>query len=583
MSAAAPTSIGLLTEHAPDQAVAFGGAGRREARELLADVAALAASLPEPSDSSHVAVIAEDRYLLAASVLAAWQRGHAVALPPNGRPETIAALLARPDVITLLHDSDAPPRPDAVDVRAALAAAPPAVVSAALNPLAAERPAATVFTSGSTGDVVACPKTAGQLLGEAMMLADRFGVGRDTRVVPSVPPHHIYGLLFGVLVPLARGGAFCRDTPLHAEAVAARVADHGATWLVSVPAHLRGLAALDPASPRLASLTRVVSSAAPLPARTATMLRERFDLEVTEVLGSSETGGIAWRDRGQSELWEPLPQVTVAADAAGQLLVDSPFIDPAGGRPAVTADRVALAEGGRFRHLGRADGVVKVAGKRVAIAEVNARLLALPGVADAACAAIEVGGARGHELVAAVVGAGWTPAALRQALSGWLEPAQAPRRFRVVGALPREANGKLTRARLLALFDAPDRPSTELVVLSRDQTEDEGALSVDVVFHVPADLVWFRGHFPALPLLPGVVQLHDVVLAEARRAMSRLKSPRRLSRVKFRRPISPGDDLHARLVFDDRGDRGLRVSFSLEVDGAQCASGAMEFAAEPST
>ena len=34
-----------------------------------------------------------------------------------------------------------------------------------------------------------------------------------------------------------------------------------------------------------------------------------------------------------------------------------------------------------------------------------------------------------------------------------LEPIAVPRRFRLVAALPREDNGKLVRARLLALFE----------------------------------------------------------------------------------------------------------------------------------
>ena len=35
-------------------------------------------------------------------------------------------------------------------------------------------------------------------------------------VLATVPPYHLYGLLFGVLAPLAAGAAFARETPLHA-------------------------------------------------------------------------------------------------------------------------------------------------------------------------------------------------------------------------------------------------------------------------------------------------------------------------------------------------------------------------------
>src|SRR6185369_11152178 len=211
--------------------------------------------------------------------------------------------------------------------------------------LRADRLIVSVYTSGSTGEHVACRKTAGQLLGEARLLVSLFGLGPDARVLATVPPYHIYGLLFGVLVPLMGGGAFVRGTPHHAETIAAEAARHRASVLCSVPAHLRGLAALAPGA--LRGLGRIVSSGAPLDPRTAAEVAALTGTAVTEVLGSSETGGIAWRTGGAGPAWQPFPGVAVDADADGAMLVDSPFLPP----PAAGAERSRYRGADRVRAL----------------------------------------------------------------------------------------------------------------------------------------------------------------------------------------------------------------------------------------
>ncbi|MCZ7678732.1 MAG: AMP-binding protein [Sandaracinaceae bacterium] len=267
-------------------------------------------------------------------------------------------------------------------------------------------------------------------------------------------PYHIYGLLFGVLVPLSCGGALYRHTPLYAEEVAAVLAT-GADVLVTVPAHLRALT-LAPAAERPAA--RVFSSGAPLSPEVAAEAKRRFGWTVTEVFGSSETGGIGWRESGGEGPWTPLPGVEVSATERDEIVVRSPFLSPRSSGPFVGADRVRVESDGRFVHLGRADGVLKIGGVRVSIAEVERRLLAAEGVRDAAVLAVEVGGARGYEVWVAVVAPGLDAAAVRAALREWLAPVAMPRRVRMVDALPREPSGKLPRAALEGLF-SPRRGS----------------------------------------------------------------------------------------------------------------------------
>lgn len=345
-----------VLEHAPGDPVAVGPGGTVTASELLADAGRVAAALTglEPG---AVALLCADRYLFAAGLLGAWQAGRVVFLPPNGQPDTVRALRPDDDVRLLLHDRDGSADGIHMGTLVARAAAPAPRLE--IDPA---RHLVTLMTSGSTGDHQRCAKTGAQLLGEATVLAKAFGVGRDARILASAPPHHIYGLLFGVLLPMRAAASIIRESPLHAEAVAAALRRNGASHLVSVPAHLATLAEADD----LPSLKCVFSSGAPLPAATAKRLRGRFGCRVVEVYGSTETGGIAWRS--DAEAWRPLPGVSVSASEDGRILLSSPFLPPSR-RPYLGADLISPVAGGGFHLLGRTDGIAKIGGKRVSLRE----------------------------------------------------------------------------------------------------------------------------------------------------------------------------------------------------------------------
>ena len=55
---------------------------------------------------------------------------------------------------------------------------------------------------------------------------------------------------------------------------------------------------------------------------------------------------------------------------------------------------------------------------------------------------------------------------------------------------------------------------------------------------IPQDLGWFRGHFPDMPILPGVVQLHWAVIV-ARAVFEFPDSPLEVKRLKFKNVIIP--------------------------------------------
>ena len=391
-----------------------------------------------------------------------------------------------------------------------------------------ERILLELSTSGTTGTPVRHGKTAAQLLGEARVLGPLFGLGPGSVVLSTVPLHHLYGLLFGLLAPLAAGARIVSDPAgdpgkFHPHRLASAVRDHQVTHLVTVPAHIRSLLDADVVLP---GVRDVVSSAAALPVAWARQFEEQSGARLIDVLGSTESGGVAYRRTARDTSYRPLPGVVAVATADGHLEVTSPFT---GSRePLATGDRVELLGDGTFVHLGRDDGVVKVGGKRLLLHDLEAAALGIAGVTDALALSRPTTRARGSEIWLVVAADGIERPALRQALALVVEPLLLPRRLCMWPRLPRDARGKLARAtieRLLLL------PGFDVLALALDP--------LSATLRLRADSPRLDGHFPDAPVLPAVAQLLDLIVPEVERLAGRpVTSARRL---KWNRPILPGD------------------------------------------
>lgn len=147
--------------------------------------------------------------------------------------------------------------------------------------------------------------------------------------------------------------------------------------------------------------------------------------------------------------------------------------DPArpGSRIYRTGDTGRLQPGGLLEHLGRQDGIAKVRGQRVEVAEVETALLALPGIAEAAAMVREEVPGEPRLVAYLVLAAGAAPAApeLRRALAERLPAAMVPTAFVLLERLPLNDNRKVDRR---ALPPPPPRePSGDERVSPRDAIE----------------------------------------------------------------------------------------------------------------
>ncbi|HSS47862.1 MAG TPA: amino acid adenylation domain-containing protein, partial [Thermoanaerobaculia bacterium] len=374
-------------------------------------------------------------------------------------------------------------------------------------PFDPEQLAYVIYTSGSTG----VPKGVAIRHGSA--------VARVWWALSAYPPESLRGVLaatsicfdlsvFEIFVPLAGGGALILAE--NALALPSLPAAGRVTLVNTVPSAMAELARVLPAS-----VSTVNLAGEPLRRELAEQLYARPGVAaVHDLYGPSEdttysTGALVARGaQGEPTIGRPLPNTRVYVLDAGLEPVPigvpgalwiggaglargylrrpgltaerfrpdpfaTPAADPGGGRLYETGDLARWRLGGELEFLGRADQQVKVRGYRIELGEVEALLAALPGVEEAAVAAL--GREADRHLVAYVVVApesAFSPEDLRASLRRRLPEPMVPAVWMRLAKLPRTPNGKLDRRRLpapeaarlaAAACTAPRTPVEELL------------------------------------------------------------------------------------------------------------------------
>ncbi len=455
--------------------VAFGADGDVCFASLCTDVAKVAATLRQhfvvgtvsraldarAEEPPRIAIACQDRYRFLVGLLGAWAAELDVVLPHNTQIETIRQLKTSSAIRSIMHDFDFV---HGVDLRVVLEKAPTPSAGYDLRTLDvhSERVALRVFTSGSSGLPTQHAKSFRQLFCEVETLAQTFALHAEDRFLSTVPPHHLYGLLFGTLLPLWVGASFVRTLPAFGASIAHALGLHNITTLITVPVHLHALVeSMGTPSGEEVSLRRVFSSGQALPkALFARAHNAPFSADeshrVLEVLGSTETGGIGWRSSAE-DVFELFPGLSMTVNENDEMQLRSPFLPT----DAVFAsqDCVEPLPHRRFRHLGRRDGVLKVASTRVSLQEIETLACEMPTVHAAFATAQQSTGARGQECWLAVEGDATREQVLAH-LRGRLEAVVVPRRVRIFAELPRTAAGKPDRVRIELAFAAPNKSST---------------------------------------------------------------------------------------------------------------------------
>lgn len=307
------------------------------------------------------------------------------------------------------------------------------------------------LTSGSTGMPRALAFTHAQMIADGRHVCSSMGITPDDVNFAVIPLGHSYGLGNLVIPLLAQGTALiCAGVPLP-HALAADIARWRPTVFPAVPALLNALAQADLPASALASLRTVISAGTRLSPEIARAFFQKFNLRAHSFYGSSETGGISYDRTGEATLagrsvGTPLDGVTVTPARGGRLRITSPAVT---GRGSFTpADLALVDERGELVLQGRAGRLVKIAGRRLDLGDLERLLRAVSGVRDAfACVHPDT-----PDELAAVLATSLDLPSLRTLLRREFAAWKIPRRLVLIAEFPVTARGKTDTRALQALL-----------------------------------------------------------------------------------------------------------------------------------
>ena len=410
-------------------------------RQLWAQAAALAETLP---DRPQVVNLCQDRYLFALTLVAAGLRGQVCLLPPSAQTGVLDELLSDYPEAYPVSDAD-----DSLSHPRFAVAVPVIETPAALPEFDLGKTAVIAFTSGSTGYPKACPHTWGTFQTSARMALNSLRLPRGPlMVVSTTPPQHMYGLETSVFWPLFSQLVLCPARPFFPEDMRRLIQTAPLPCLLaSTPTHLRSLAA---SGGDWRNLAGIVSSTDRLDEDLARQIEQVTGVPVQEIYGSSETLSFASRETTREVLWRPYVGARLLPREGGEIALVSPHL-PEG---LILQDSLQVDPDGRFMVLGRHSDLIKIGGKRISLAELNRRLLAIEGVEDGLFQVLQ--GPSTARLRAVVVSRLSKPALL-QSLRPFMDEVFLPRRIYFLERIPRNEVGKVIRSELESLLDGMDR------------------------------------------------------------------------------------------------------------------------------
>ena len=438
----------------------------------------------------------------------------------------------------------------------------------------ARRFTVTFHTSGSTAKPKTIVKTFASLAKEVAFHRARLAdvLARKPVFLSTVEPHHMYGILWRVLLPKAAGCTVDPEVILTPESLLKKMRAAESVFLVTTPSFLARFVEYAYLYDVPQNVVELTTSGALLTADVAAAARRVFGRAPLEIFGSTETGGVA--DRRQetgNELWTVFDPVKAWVDAEGRLVVSSPFSCQ---RHFTLGDGVVFETDRRFKLLGRMDRMVKIAEQRVSLPEMEATMCLIPEVAEVALGVVE--GPYGPFLGAVVVPRkGWTELktlgkracarALRAKCQQFFPKGAVPRKYRFVHALPRNAQGKVQASAIQEILT-----SQMAEPLMENETHTPTTYEADLTFD--GDAAYFKGHFPDFAVLPGVIQLGTAHrIAEA--FIGHARTLRQVKKMKFSHVLRPGETVHFTLTkkTDDE------FTYEYRKGDIQCASGVLCF------
>jgi long-chain acyl-CoA synthetase len=344
--------------------------------------------------------------------------------------------------------------------------------------------AVITYTSGTTGTPKGAANTHGNVVTGGRNYRDEFGLAADDVVLGVAPLFHVTGLTGHIACSIAAHASLVLCYRFHVELVAELIRRHRVTFTVGAITVFIALGDSATVAPRdLASLTKIASGGAPIPAATAKRFEQRFGTYIHNVYGMTETtspvlavpfGRRAPVEAETQALSVGVPvgatQVAVLDDDGkalppgqiGELAVQGPTIVPGYWRnESATADAIRdgwlltgdvgyVDENGWFYLVDRKKDMIVASGYKVWPREVEDVLYTHEAVLEAGVVGVPnpyrgetvkafVSLRRGHQV---------TPEELIEHCRTRLAAYKYPRQIEIVDTIPKTATGKILRREL---------------------------------------------------------------------------------------------------------------------------------------
>lgn len=369
------------------------------------------------------------------------------------------------------------------------------------------------FTSGSTGTPKKICKTFHNLAAEASMhnAMQRDIFNTNSVMIASIAPYHMYGLLWRFLIPMAGGIPIDTDMIFTPEELQTAQRKFDKVLFATTPSFLDGITKYQNQYEFSNNCVGIFSSGSLLNPETSKRTYELFGVSPFEVFGSTETGGVAFRQQKDGPQWTVFDDVKIGLDENNCIIADSEFCCA---RPFHMSDMVDIRGARQFILKGRADRIVKIAEERISLPEYEEKLASHRLVENAYVTPVNQNG-RGvigcvltltdtgkdfitthgrHEFISNI----------KNYLAAYFPNVALPRKVRIVNKMPMNTQGKILKSEIVEILR-----SSVAEPIAKNLINNDTLLSADLVFL--GDSAYFKGHFEKYPILPGVIQLHFAI------------------------------------------------------------------------
>jgi len=241
------------------------------------------------------------------------------------------------------------------------------------------------YTSGSTGIPIGALKSKKNIELEVQTLTKLLEPYSIKKVIVTVPFIHLYGTLFGLFYPILNGIDILFKEHFLAHDLLDLIDPY--TMVVTTPLYIKALNKIEEGKNLNQSL--FISSTAPLDDSNIEQFNIKYNTNIMQIFGSTETGGIAYKVNNDA-LWNPFEGVDLSVNSEEELSVSSPFVSSTLYKEKFiqtngkiqTFDYVTLEQSG-FKLLGRSSKIFKLAGKRYSTVQIENILESIEGIEKA--------------------------------------------------------------------------------------------------------------------------------------------------------------------------------------------------------